>query len=169
MRRTLLALPAAAVLFAGSAFAQAKPNFAGKWTILPDSAAVQMQGMSPGAPEMGGLGGEATIVQDEKTLTVTRMTPNMGEFKSIFNLDGSETYSTVNVQGQQIPLTLKTRWENAKLITSTWANIGNGQQLEIILNFSLDAKGNLVTEHILPAMGNGMNGGTVTTKYKKTS
>ena len=42
-----------------------------------------------------------------------------------------------------------------------------GQQIEIILNFSIDAKGNLVTEHILPAMGNGMGGGTLITKYKK--
>ena len=167
MKRTLLA-SAAVVLFAGNALAQAKPNFSGKWTILPDSAAVQQQGISPGAPEMGGLGGEATVVQDDKTLTVTRQTPNMGEFKSVFNLDGTETYSTVNVQGQQIPLTMKTRWETGKLITSTWANIGNGQTIEIILNFSLDAKGNLVTEHILPAMGAGMAGGTVVTKYKKS-
>jgi hypothetical protein len=166
MKRTLLA-SAAAVLFAGTALAQAKPNFSGKWTILPDSGAVQQQGISPGGGEMGGLGSEATITQDEKTLTVKRMTPNMGELTSVFNLDGSETYSTVNVQGNQIPLTLKTRWDNGKLITSTWANIGGGQQIEIILNFSIDAKGNLVTEHVLPAMGNGMNGGTLITKYKK--
>jgi hypothetical protein len=166
MKRTLLA-SAAAVLFAGTALAQAKPNFSGKWTILPDSAAVAVPGMSAGAPEMGGLGGEATIVQDDKTLSVTRATPNMGEFKSVFNLDGTETYANVNVQGQQIPLTLKSRWDAGKLVTSTWANVGGGQQIEIILNFSIDAKGNLVTEHILPAMGNGMNGGTVVTKYKK--
>lgn len=166
MKRTFLA-SAAALLVAGTALAQAKPNFSGKWTILPDSAAVQQQGVSPGGGEMGGLGSEATITQDEKTITVKRMTPNMGELVSVFNLDGSETYSNVNVQGQQIPLTMKTRWENGKLITSTWANVGNGQQIEIILNFSLDAKGNLVTEHTMPAMGNGMNGGTLVTKYKK--
>jgi hypothetical protein len=166
MKRTLLAA-AIGLMAAGTAAAQAKPNFSGKWTILPDSASVQQQGISPGGGEMGGLGSEATITQDEKTMTVKRMTPNMGELTSVFNLDGSETYASVNVQGQQIPLTLKTRWDNAKLVTSTWANVGNGQQIEIILNFSLDEKGNLVTEHVLPAMGNGMNGGTLISKYKK--
>ena len=164
MKRTLFA-SAALVMFAGTAFAQAKPNFSGKWTLLPDTAAVQLQGVSPGGAEMGGLASEATITQDDKTITIKRMTPNMGEMVSVFNLDGSETYATVNVQGQSIPLTMKTRWEGSKLITSTWANVG--QTIEIILNFSLDDKGNLVTEHIMPAMGNGMNGGTLISKYKK--
>jgi hypothetical protein len=165
MRRISLLTSAAVVLFAGTALAQAKPNFSGKWTILPDSAPVQLQGISPGGAEMGGLASEATIVQDDKTITITRATPNMGEFKSIFNLDGTETYSSVNVGGQAIPLTMKTRWEDKKLITSTWANVG--QQIEIILNFSLDAKGNLVTEHVMPAMGAAMSGGTLISKYKK--
>ena len=164
MKRTLLA-SAALVVFAGSAFAQAKPNFGGKWVIIPDTATVQLQGISPGGAEMGGLASEATIVQDDKTIKITRDTPTMGTFVSIFNLDGTETYASVNVQGQAIPLTMKTRWEEKKLITSTWANVG--QQIEIILNFSFDDKGNLVTEHIMPAMGNGMNGGTLISKYKK--
>lgn len=164
MKRTLLA-SAALVVFAGSAFAQAKPNFSGKWIIAPDTATVQLQGISPGGAEMGGLASEATIVQDDKTIKITRDTPTMGTFVSIFNLDGTETYSSVNVQGQQIPLTMKTRWEGKKLITSTWANVG--QQIEIILNFWLDDKGNLMTEHVMPAMGNGMNGGTLISKYKK--
>ena len=167
MRRSLLLSAAALVMFAGTALAQAKTNFSGKWTILPDSASVQLQGISPGGGEMGGLSNEATITQDDKTFTITRATPNMGEFKSVMNLDGTETYSTVNVNGQQIPLTMKTRWEGAKLITSTWASVGGAQSIEIILNFSLDDKGNLVTEHVLPAMGAGMSGGTLITKYKK--
>jgi len=167
MRRiSLPLLSAAAIVFAsGTALAQAKPNFSGKWTLLPDTAAVQLQGISPGGAEMGGLASEAVISQDDKTITIKRMTPNMGEMVSVFNLDGSETYANVNVQGQAIPLTMKTRWEGNKLITSTWANVG--QTIEIILNLSLDDKGNLVTEHIMPAMGNGMNGGTLISKYKK--
>lgn len=165
MRRTSLLMSAAALLFAGTAFAQAKPNFSGKWIILPDTASVQLQGVSAGGGEMGGLGTEATVTQDDKTITITRMTPNMGEFKSVLNLDGTETYGAVNVNGQQIPLTYKTRWEGGKLIMSTWANVG--QQIEIIMNFTLDAKGNLVTEHILPAMGGGSTGGTLISKYKK--
>ena len=165
MRRTSLLTSAALMLVASTALAQAKPNFSGKWTLIPDTASVQLQGISPGGGEMGGLSTEATIVMDDKTITITRPTPTMGEFKTVMNLDGTETYSTVNVQGQQIPLTMKTRWDNNKLVTSTWANVG--QTIEIILNFSLDDKGNLVTEHILPAMGGQMSGGTIVTKYKK--
>jgi hypothetical protein len=166
MRRTSLLTSAAALLFAAASLqAQAKPNFAGKWTLIPDTAQVQLQGISPGGGEMGGLSTDAVIEQTDKTLTVRRTTPNLGEFVSVFNLDGTETYASVNLQGQAIPLTMKTRWEGNKLITSTWANVG--QMIEIILNFTLDEKGNLVTEHVLPAMGNGMNGGTLITKYKK--
>src|SRR4051812_27083608 len=166
MRRMSLAPAAVAVLFAAStALAQAKPNFAGKWVLIPDTASTF--GMSAGGGEAGGLSNEATISMDDKIMTVTRMTPTMGEMKSVFNLDGSETYSQVNVQGQSIPLTMKTRWEGSKLITSTFANVG--QQIEIILNFTLDDKGNLVTEHVLPSMGGAMAGGTLITKYKKGS
>lgn len=167
MRRVYLSFPAAALLFASSmAMAQAKPNFSGKWTILPDSG-VQQQGGSRGGGEMGGLGEAATIVQNEKTLTITRPTPNMGEFTSTFNLDGTETYSSVTIGGNPIPLTYKMRWDGSKFISSTWANVG--QQIEIILVIWLDDKGNLVTEHTTPAMGGGNTGGTFTTKYKKGS
>jgi hypothetical protein len=166
MRRTPLLMSAAAILFASStALAQAKPNFSGKWIMIPDTAQVMLQGVSAGGGEMGGLSTEAVIEQNDKTITLTRATPNMGEFKSVFNLDGTETYSSVNVNGQAIPLTMKTRWENNKLITSTWANVG--QMIEIVLNFSLDDKGNLVTEHYVPPMGANAPGGTLVTKYKK--
>jgi hypothetical protein len=166
MRRAQFLASAAALLFASSAaIAQAKPNFAGKWTILPDTT-TQMQGISRGGGEMGGLGTEATISQTDKSVTVTRNGP-LGEVTSVFNFDGSETYSSVTVQGQAIPLTLKARWDGNKLITSTWANVG--QMIEVVLTFSLDAKGNLVTEHTFPAMGADQSGGTLVTKYKKSN
>lgn len=167
MRRAHFLMSAAALLVASStAFAQAKPNFSGKWTILPDSAPVQLQGVSRGGGEMGGLGELAVIVQDDKTLTVTRNGP-LGELKSVFNLDGTETYGSVTVQGTAIPLTFKSRWDDKHLVTSTWANVG--QMIEIILVYSIDDKGNLVTEHTFPAMGADQGGGTITTKYKKGS
>src|SRR4051812_8956846 len=103
MRRISFASAAMAVVFAAStATAQTKPNFSGKWVIIPDTASTF--GLSAGGGEMGGLSNEATITMDDKTITITRMTPTMGEMKSIMNLDGTETYSQVNVQGQQIPL-----------------------------------------------------------------
>jgi hypothetical protein len=165
MRRTHFFLStAAALLITSTALAQAKPSFAGKWTILPDSGSVQQQGMARGGGTMGGLGEEAVITQDDKVLTITRNTANAGELKTSFNLDGTETYTSVAVQSGSIPLTLKSRWDGNKLVTSIWANVG--QQIEIILVYSLDDKGNLVTEHTIPPMGN-QQGGTIVTKYKK--
>src|SRR3954471_16683819 len=162
MRRISFASAVMAVAFAGSTgMAQVQTNFSGKWVLIPDTASTF--GLSAGGGEAGGLSNEATISMDDKTITITRMTPTMGEMKSVMNLDGTETYSQVNVQGQQIPLTMKTRWDGKKLVTSTFANVG--QQIEIILNLSIDDKGNLVTEHTVPPMGNGMTGGTLITHY----
>ena len=167
MRRTsLLPVAAALLLIGGNAFAQAKPNFAGKWAILPDSAAsAQQQGQPRGGAAMGGLSEEATITQDDKTLSIAREL-TVGPMTSVFNLDGSETHQSLDIgNGNIVDLTLKSKWEGAKLLTSTWVNL-QGQTFEIVLNLWLDDKGNLVSEHITPAMGNN-NGGTEITKYKK--
>ena len=74
--------------------------------------------------------------------------------------------NTINVNGNMVDLTLTAKWEGAKLHCSTWVNL-QGQGFEIVLNLSLDEKGNLVSEHITPAMGNNNPGGTEVTKYKK--
>ena len=165
MRRSVLFSSAAAVvLLSSSAFAQAKPNFTGKWTILPDSG-VQQQGMPRGGASMGGLGEEATLTQDDKVLSVTRQGPN-GLLTTAFNLDGTESHQSIDVgNGNLIDLTLKGKWEGGKFTTSTWVNM-QGQGFEITLAFELDAKGDLVATHTVPPMGNN-SGGTEVTKYKK--
>lgn len=165
MRRSVLfSSTAALLLVSSSAFAQAKPNFAGKWTILPDSGA-QQQGMPRGGAAMGGLGEEATITQDDKTFTVSRQGPN-GLLSTTFSLDGSEGHQSIDVgNGNMIDLALVARWDGNKLATSTGFAI-QGQAFEIGLVYSLDDKGNLVTVHTTPALGNNP-GGVETTKYKK--
>jgi hypothetical protein len=166
MRRTSLLSVAALLLIGGNALAQAKPNFAGKWTILPDSAAsAQQQGMPRGGAAMGGLSEQATITQDDKTISIAREL-TIGPMTSVFNLDGSETHQSVDIgNGNMVDLTLKSKWDGAKLLTSTWVNL-QGQTLEIVLNLWLDDKGNLVSEHITPAIDNNP-GGTEIAKYKK--
>ena len=79
------------LLLSAAALAQS-PNFAGKWTLVPDPAA---QG------GFGGLGQSAVIKQDATTLTVTRTT-QMGEVMSVYKLDGSESKYTLNFQGNAI-------------------------------------------------------------------
>jgi len=166
MRRTRL-LPIAALSLVGStAFAQAKPNFSGKWAILPDSSAsAQQQGVPRGGAAMGGLSEAATITQDDKTISIAREL-TVGPMTSVFNLDGSETHQSLDIgNGNVVDLTLKSKWEGSKLLTSTWVNV-QGQSFEIVLNLSLDDTGSLVSEHITPAMGNNP-GGTEIAKYKK--
>ena len=166
MRRTSLLSIAALSLIGSTASAQAKPSFGGKWTILPDSSAsAQQQGVPRGGAAMGGLSEAATITQDDKTISIAREL-TVGPMTSVFNLDGSESRQSLDIgNGNVVDLTLKSKWEGSKLLTSTWVNV-QGQSFEIVLNLWLDDKGNLVSEHVTPAMGNNP-GGTEIAKYKK--
>ena len=79
MKRARVTTTIAIVLLSALASAQSTPNFAGKWTLVP----------APGATGAGGLGQEATIAQDATSITIKRTT-QMGEFTTIYKLDGSE-------------------------------------------------------------------------------
>jgi hypothetical protein len=169
MRRSSHLLAAALLSIGGVALAQtsgAKPNFTGKWAIIHDTgAAAAQQGAAASAADYGGLGDASEIVMDDKTLTINR--PSQMVPKSVFNLDGTDTHASVDIGGgQMVDLVLRAKWEGNKLMTATLASV-QGQQFEIDLNLSLDDKGNLVSEHIVPPLGNGMQGGTMVNKYKK--
>src|SRR5436853_219463 len=117
--RRLTVFSLAALLFAGStALAQTKPSFAGKWTIIPDTgASAQQQGMPRGGAAMGGLAEEALITQDDSLLTISRQL-TVGPVKSVFNLKGTETRQSLAIgNGNMVDLTLKAKWEGAKLLT----------------------------------------------------
>jgi len=169
MRRSTFAL-AGLLLTSGALLAQApaaaKPNFTGKWAVTVDTGDVAMQaGNARGAVDYGGLGDPGEIIQDAKTLTIIRSSQIVP--KSIFNLDGTETRGSVDIGGgNMVDLVLKARWEGSKLLLATLASV-QGQQFEIDLNLSLDDKGRLVAEHIVPPLGAQMPGGTMVTKYKK--
>jgi len=135
MRRfTALIGAAAVVLWATSAFAQAKPNFAGKWTREAPAgggAAAGGGGRAGGGGGRGGGGGggfncgmECTITQTAATLKVDRM---QGEqtFSATFNLDGSDSKNSVTMGGRggAEPTTMeiisKAKWDGDKLVIST--------------------------------------------------
>ena len=152
------ALTAVAVIFATAlTLAQAPPNFAGKWTLVPDPNA---QGGG-----MGGLGQETTITQDASTLTITRTT-QMGTFTSNYKLDGSESKNTLTFQGNSIDQVSTAKWDADKLRVNTKMDFG-GNPVEVSMVMSVDAAGNLVVETTRPDFQGG--GGPVTTKmsYKK--
>src|SRR5205085_1513821 len=150
MRYAALILTVA--LCAGTAMAQTAPSFAGKWTLVPDP--------SNQSPMGGGLGTEATIVQDGTTLTITRTT-QMGEMKAAYKLDGSESKNTFNMGGNSIDQVSKVKVEGPKVTINTTMNFG-GQTAETVLSMWLDASGNLMVESTRPDFQGG--GQPVTTK-----
>jgi opacity protein-like surface antigen len=158
MKRATTLAAAAVLLMATLVSAQAPPNFAGKWSLVPDPNAQAGGGR-------GGLGQSATIVQDASTLTITRTTP-AGEFTSTYKLDGSESKNTLNFNGNAIEQLSKAKWDGAKLIVNTTMNF-DGNPVETSMVMSLDAGGNLNIESTRPDFQGG--GAPITTKatYKK--
>lgn len=154
MTRVLTVLAVAASMTIAAA--QAPPNFAGKWTLVPD----------PSNPAgMGGLGQEANITQDALTLTITRTT-QMGTFTSNYKLDGSESRNTLNFQGNSIDQVSTAKWDTGKLLVNTKMDMG-GNIAELKMVMSLDPSGNLLVESTRPDFQGG--GAPITTKmtYKK--
>jgi len=124
--------------------AQSKPNFAGKWTLVPDPNAAAAGG-GRGRGMAGGLGPELTLAQDDKTLTVTTNNPQVGELKTVYNLDGSESKNPLNFGGQTVDRVSKVKWDGAKLVITTTVSF-NGTPAETTQSWMLDGSGNLVVE-----------------------
>jgi len=119
---------------AGDRFAaQAKPNFAGKWTLTGDPSTAGM--MTPAS---------MTVAQDDKTLTVA-ITTQMGDLKTVYNLDGSEAKSPIDVNGNSIDRVTKSAWDGGKLVLTTIANF-QGQSFETKQVWTLGADGTLTVD-----------------------
>jgi hypothetical protein len=162
MKRVLICLVALALVTpAIGVAAQSKPNFAGKWTLVPDpNAAAGGGGRGRG---MGGLGQTFTASQDEKTLTVITNNPQVGEIKAVYNLDGSETKNPISFGGNTVDRTSKVKWDGAKLIITSTSNF-QGNAVETTQAWSLDASGTLTVESTSNFGGNPT---TTKAQYKK--
>ena len=144
MKRILSVAAILSLVIAGASMsAQSKPSFAGKWTMVPDPNAPAAGGRGRGG--FGGLGQEFTAAQDDKTLTVTTNNPQLGELKSVYNLDGTESKNPLNFGGQSVDRVSKVKWDGAKLVITTTINF-NGTPAETSQSWMLDATGNLVVE-----------------------
>lgn len=157
-RSTALMLVLALVMPAAGLVAQAKPNFAGKWTLVPDPNAL------PGGQGRGGLGQSITIEQTDKTVTVIATT-QMGETKAVYNLDGSETKNPLTFQDNTIDRVSTVKWDGEKLVLNTKYTF-DGNTFESVQTWSLDSPGNLIVES---TSNISMTGETWSTKvtYKK--
>jgi hypothetical protein len=156
MRLTRSTITLAAILLATVASAQT-PNFAGKWTLVPDPAATGGMG--------GGIGQEALITQDATSITINRKS-QMGEFTSTYKLDGSESKNTLTIQGNAIDQVSTVKWDGGTLKVDTTMSF-DGNPVQVSMKMSLDPSGNLLVESTRPDFQGG--GAPVTTKttYKK--
>jgi hypothetical protein len=126
-----LATALAAALFVAGLSAQGKPDFSGKWTLVPGDAPAGGGAPAGGAPGGGAPGGgrggggrgggggqfcgqECTIAQDANTLTVTRTT-QAGEAKAVYKLDGSESKITQQGRGGATEVVAKAKWDGNKI------------------------------------------------------
>lgn len=134
MRRIAMAVSAVAVvLLSASLFAQAKPNFSGKWTADMEKTMAANPNMGGGGGGMrmggggGGMGGGATtITMDAAALTIERETPN-GAQKQVYKLDGSESTNMMMGRGGQTEQVSKATIEGNKVVIKTQG--ANGEQV----------------------------------------
>jgi hypothetical protein len=162
MRRiSALLSVAAVVLWTVGAYAQAKPNFSGKWTREAPAGGGGGGGGRGGGG--GGFGMEPTVTQNDKTLTIEYMGggQNPAPVKMVFNLDGSpSTNKVMGRGGEATDQVSKATWDGAKISITTTA--ANGEIKRVI---SMEGA-NMVIETTAP----GREGGApMTTKavYKK--
>jgi hypothetical protein len=161
MRRISALLSVAAiVMWTVGAYAQAKPDFSGKWVR---EAPAEGGGGGGGRGGGGGFGMENTIKQDAKTLTIEYMAggQNPTPVKLVFNLDGSASTNKMTGRGgEATDQVSKATWDGAKIsiVTTT----PNGDVKRVI---SMEGA-NMVIESTIP----GREGGAPTTNkavYKK--
>ena len=154
MRRTFNVATAVLLFLTTVVLAQAKPDFTGKWTLTsPDAASA---GMNPTS---------LAVTQDAKTITLVANT-QVGEIKTVVNLDGTPAKSPIEIQGMSIDRTTKSAWDGNKLVLTTVSDF-QGQTFETKQVWSLGADGTLTIDSTRPDFQGG--GGPVTEKlvYKK--
>jgi hypothetical protein len=165
MKRARVGIMAAAVFAVASvAFAQAKPDFSGTWTLDPEASSMG------GAPGGGGGGrgmmtGPITIKVAGDVLTIERM---QGEAKVVttLNLAGQPTENPMaGRQGATMPGKYVSKWDGSKLVTTITSEGPNGP-LTRTETRSIEG-GTLIVE----TTRTGRDGNPMTTKlvYKKTT
>jgi hypothetical protein len=137
------------VLAAVPSIAQSRPNFTGKWTYVPGPNA------APAGP--GSLRQDFTVTQNDKTLTTTSDNPERPDLNAVYNLDGTETRSSITVNGRSIERVSKARWDGSKLVITSTTTLGGSNPYDATQTWSLDASGNLIIE------GSSNMGGTAIT------
>ena len=125
MKGVRIGLIAAAVLAVATlAWAQAKPDFSGTWTL--DPAATGTTG--GGGRGMGG--GPITVKQTADTLTIERQGRGGGTNVQTYKLDGSESEITMG----QMTAKATAKWDGDKLVITTKSERGEQTQTWSLAN-----------------------------------
>jgi hypothetical protein len=161
MKRARVGIMAAAVFAVASvAFAQAKPDFSGTWTLDPEASNV-----GGGGGGRGMMMGPITIKVAGDVLTIERM---QGEAKVVttLNLAGQPTENQMaGRQGATTTGKYVSKWDGPKLVTTITSEGPNGPQTRTESRWLEGAT--LVVE----TTRTGRDGNPMTTKvvYKKTT
>jgi hypothetical protein len=134
MRKIALLVMVMAVAVASLSFAQAKPDFSGKWAPKVDANAP-----AGGGGRGGGMAGPMTIKQTAAELTQER---TMGEntMTTVLKLDGTESVN----KSQRGESKSTAKFDGAKLVVKTVSEGPNGPN-ETTATWSLSADGKELT------------------------
>ena len=108
--RTLLTA-ATLLTFTVSGFAQTRPDFSGRWTLIPDSAQAGSGGLRP-SPQV------LVIRQDDKTVTIEEHRDDQPPVIVELTFDGKKSKKDVPLgRGLVVEAEYKTKWDKATLVT----------------------------------------------------
>ena len=139
MRRIATAVSAVAVVFlSASLFAQAKPNFSGKWAPDAEKTMAAMPGMAAGGGGgaaraggggggRGGAAGPMTVTMDAAMLKIERAGQDGTMMATTYKLDGSESKNMAMGRGGQTEQVSHAKIDGAKVVITTAG--ANGDQV----------------------------------------
>jgi predicted metalloprotease with PDZ domain len=151
--------------------AQAPPDLAGRWTLIPDPPAPGAS-RSGGAPDTAGSGwgGELTITHDDVWFTIERAEFSRYDMQRplrfVYALDGSESRNVVNMgRGPQEQVS-RAVWRANTLVITTRHVSPASPAIEVTHVFSIDESGVLVIETTRGA-GNEVQAPATRTRYRR--
>jgi hypothetical protein len=126
MKRARIGFIAVAALAVSTlAFAQAKPDFSGTWTLDPDASQMGGGGRQGGG---GMMGGPMTVKHTGDTL-VTEMARGETKVVMTYKLDGSQSKNTVAGRGgdpmEQVSVA---KWDGNAIVITTTTAMGESTQ-----------------------------------------
>ena len=139
MKRAVAVCGAVAMLLiAASAFAQAKPNFSGKWAPDTEKNAAAMAAlagaggggarMGGGGGRMGGGGGPMTITMDAAMLKIETTAGDGSTMAQTYKLDGSESKNMMMGRGGQMEQVSHAKIDGSKVVIVTTTANGDRTQ-----------------------------------------